>query len=317
MLLAPTVSRAAQPDASAWLTGEVGQMQPRLGFQTEYHPDQRLSNHAGELGYTQYDLRGTAPLWKSSSNDLSLAGRVRYQDMDTTATLPSGKGLPSELWDLGLTAQFRHRLDGGSVLGLSVRGGSASDKPFYSDNVMQYGATAFARVPGGQDGHWLVLLNYDNNREILPGVPLMPGAGYWYHPSERFQVLAGVPFSSLHLRPVQDLDLNLSYVMVRTMHARATYHVTKPFSVYTGLEMFQQSYFLADRPHTENRLFFYQKRALAGAALALGGGLVLDVSGGWAFDQFYFQGENYGDRWQDRLSLDDGVFFGGQLGYRF
>lgn len=44
---------------------------------------------------------------------------------------------------------------------------------------------------------------------------------------------------------------------------------------------------------------------------------MLDINDGWAFDRFFFQGENYGDRWQDRVSLEDGVFFGGQIGYRF
>ncbi len=317
LLLAAVPALASPADGSAWLTSELGLLQPRLSYQAEHQFDQRVDNHSGEVGFNQHDLRAITPLWQNSSNELSLAGRARYLDLDTTAVLPSGKGLPSELWDLNLAAQFRHRLDGGSVLGLSVRGGSASDKPFHSDGENQYGATAFARLPSGRDGAWIILANYDNNRELFPGMPLIPGAGYWYAPSKRFQVLAGVPFSSLHLRPLADLDLNLSYAMVRTLRARATYHLVKPLSVYTGFEMFHQCYLLADRAHSENRLFLYQKRALAGTAYELGHGLVLDVSGGWAFDRFFFEGENYGDRWQDRLSLEDGAFFAGQIGYRF
>ncbi|MBI4797850.1 MAG: hypothetical protein HY794_03745 [Desulfarculus sp.] len=317
LFLAPAPGLAAAPEVGAWLTSELGQMKPRLGYQAEHQGDQKTTDHGGGLGFTQHELRGSTPLWQNSSNDLSLSGRARYMDLDTPAKLPSGKSMPAELWDLNLSAQFRHRLDNDVVLGLAARGGSASDKPFHSDGESQYGATAFARLPSGQHGAWLVLVNYDNNREIITGMPLIPGAGYWYAPSKQFQVLAGVPFSSLRYRPLTDLDLSLSYVMTRTLRARATYHLAPPLSVYTGFEMFHQSYLLADRPRSENRLFFYQKRALAGTSYELGRGLVLDISGGWAFDRFFFQGENYGDRWQDRLSLEDGAFFAGQVGYRF
>lgn len=252
LILLPLALAAPAEGAAAWFTSELGLLQPRVGYSAEHQGNQRVDNHRGELGFTQHELRALTPVWQSSSNELALSGRARYMDLDTNVVLPSGKSMPQELWDLNLAAQFRYRLDDGNVLGLSLRGGSASDKPFHSDSENQYGATAFARMPSGKNGAWLVLANYDNNRELFPGMPLIPGAGYWYAPSKVFQVLAGAPFSSLHLRPLPDLDLNVSYAMVRTLNARATYHLAKSLRVYTGFEMFHQGYLLADRPRSEN-----------------------------------------------------------------
>jgi hypothetical protein len=310
-------SLAGPTDISAWFGGDLGRVSPSVSYGNEFHPSEKVLGSSAEVGYTQYELRAMTPLWQSSTQELALTGNARYEDMDSNAKLPSGKSLPAELWDLGMSLSYRRALDNGWMLGGALRLGSASDKPFHSDSENTYGGTAFVRMPSGDHGAWVFLANFDLHREVMPGVPVIPGVGYLYTPSKKVRLLVGAPFSSLSLRPVEDLDLSVSYAMVRTLKARATYRLTQPLSVYTGFEMFHQAYYLADRDHSENQLFLYQKRALGGVTYALGHGLVLDLSGGWSFDRFFFQGENYGDRDQDRLDLENGAYFAGSLGYRF
>lgn len=323
LLCLPLLAALASPalagpmDISSWLSGDLGRMKPSVSYGNEFHPSEKVVGQGSEVGYTQYEVRAATPLWQSSSQELALMGNMRYEDMDTNAKLPSGKSLPAELWDMGVSMSYRRALDNGYMLGGSLRLGSASDKPFHSDSENTYGGTAFVRMPSGQHDAWIFLANFDLHRELLPGLPVIPGVGYLYSPSNQFRLLLGAPFSSLSLRPTSDLDFSVSYAMIRTLRARLTYRLAEPLKVYTGFEMFHQGYYLADRDHTENQLFLYQKRALAGVTYALGHGLVLDVSGGWSFDRFFFQGENYGDRDKDRIDLDDGAYFAGQLGYRF
>src|SRR5262249_38060790 len=53
--------------------------------------------------------------------------------------------------------------------------------------------------------------------------------------------------------------------------------------------------FLADRVHTKDRLFAYDKRVSAGLQLTLSRHVTLDLSGGDVFDRFFFLGQGYSD----------------------
>ena len=45
--------------------------------------------------------------------------------------------------------------------------------------------------------------------------------------------------------------------------------------------------------------------------------LTLDLSAGWAFDRMWFEGEDFDERGQNRLDLDDGLYVGAVVSFRF
>ncbi len=317
--LAPAAPVRAQMDLSPLLSAELGRLKTSLSYQAETSGEQKVTSPSqpADLGYTQQDLRAFGPLWQGPGQELSLAGRARLLALDTTARFPSGQVMPSELWDLGLSALYRRRLSNGWIVGGQLGSGSASDKPFQGEKEMLLSATAFARIPNGERDAWLVFLNYDHKRDYSDYAPVIPGAAYWWTPSRQFQALIGLPLLSLRWRPAPDWDFSVSYAIPRTLRSRASYRLWGPLKVYGGYEMTSQSFFLSGRMHEEDRLYFYQRRALGGLEVSLGRGLALDLFGGWSFDRMFFEGQNYGDRGQQRVDVDDGAFLGGRLGYRF
>ena len=45
--------------------------------------------------------------------------------------------------------------------------------------------------------------------------------------------------------------------------------------------------------------------------------LSLELSGGWAFDRFYFEGEDYDDRDDNRIDVESGPFGKAMVSVRF
>jgi len=294
----------------------MGNLKARVGYQATLYPDQAVKDQRADLGYVQHNFRLSAPVWQNERQELSLGLGAEYMPLTTGARFPSGQAMPGELWDLSASALYRRKLDNGWIAGGMLRVDSASDKPFRSEKESGLNASAFLRLPAGGKDAWLLLLNYDYNRDFLGGSPI-PGAAYWWEPGEHLQALLGLPLASLRWRPVKDLTLSGTYIAPTTLYTRASYQLARPLSLFVGYEMFNQRWYLSARPREENRLFHYQKRGLAGFDYALAQGLRLEVMGGYSFDRLFFQGENWGDRGQERVDVAGGPFVSGQLSYRF
>src|SRR5262249_50746848 len=144
-------------------------------------------------------------------------------------------------------------------------------------------------------------------------IPL-PGVAYIWQPSECFRVNIGLPFQLMY-RPIDDLTFDLSYMLLTTIHARATYRLCHPLRVFVGYDWGNESYFLADRLSEKDRFLSYDQRLTAGLQYHVTRNFALELSGGYAFDRFYFQGQHFSDRHHDRVDVGDGGFvsFQGQL----
>ncbi len=201
----------------------------------------------------------------------------------------------------------------GWIGGGSLSVGSASDKPFHSINEMTVGVNAFLRVPQGDHNAWLFSLSYSPTSELpFP----IPGVAYIYQPSDYLRINIGLPFAVWY-RPWDDLTLELSYMLLRTVHARAAYRVCAPVRVYAGFDWSNESYFLADRNDENDRFFYYEKRLSAGVQVFLRRQALLDISGGYVFDRFYFQGHQYNDRNHDRIDVGSGPLLGLRFELRY
>jgi hypothetical protein len=69
--------------------------------------------------------------------------------------------------------------------------------------------------------------------------------------------------------------------------------VTEKCNIHVGLDFNNQNFFLADRADTSQRFFYNNDQVSAGAQYAFGPNVLVEASGGYAFDRFYFEGKNF------------------------
>jgi hypothetical protein len=221
--------------------------------------------------------------------------------------------LPGELWDVSLGAGYRHKFDNDWVAGAQFAFGSASDRPFASGEEITVTANGFLRIPAGETDGWVFLLNYSNNREFLPNVPI-PGIAYDWDPGETVRALLGIPLTSVRWEPLDRLTLEGFYFIPRTIRAKVGYQLLDPLQLYATFAWDNDRFFRADRDDDDDRLFFYEKRVMGGVRWDITEDVWLDLAGGYVFDRFFFEAEEYDDRHGHKLEIDDGPVLRLQLG---
>jgi hypothetical protein len=309
----------AQEELLDLLDPAMGQLRPRAEYRLTVVPDQPVAGQPTELGMLQHDFRLTTPLRQDDRDEWFATVRVREQVFDTEAVLPdTGDPFPDELWNVRAALGYRHRFDSGWIAAAHVRLGSPSDEPFASFDEIDVGATGVLRVPHRERGAWLFFLDYSKTRELLGGVPL-PGVGYAYRPSDTLDLVVATGFVTVLYQPTEKLTLRAYYAAVRTVDLRVMYQLFRPVRLWAGFDWTDERYLRADRPDSDDRLFYYEKRFRVGAIIGLARypQLYIDLSVGYTFDRFYFEGEDYSDRHDNRIDVDSGFFGAVRLGARF
>jgi hypothetical protein len=312
--ISPSPSPGAFGDSSGPFGMAFGPSQPRVQYRFTAFPDEPVAGQPASLGFVRHDFLGTTPLWRDGPDELSFRANVRYEEFTTQAILPdSHVPFPKELWDVQLGLNYRHQFDNGWVGGAGVTFGSASDKPFHSINEMTAGLHTFLMVPSYGNDAWLFSLSYSSNSQ-LP-IPI-PGVAYLWQPSDNFRANIGLPFQ-LMWRPIDDLTLDLSYMLLYTVHARATYRLCEPVRAYVGFDWGTESYLRADREDDNNRLFYEDKRLTAGVQWRVCPNATLEVFGGYTFDRSYFESQHVSESSFNRIVVGDGGFGGARLEFRY
>jgi hypothetical protein len=298
---------------------ELGKLPLTSEYRVTVFPDQPVAGQPAELGLLQQDFSLSVPLWQGPADEWSTSFRLRNQEFATGAVLPdTGEPFPDELWNIRFGTTYRHRFDSGWIGAINVNVGSPSDRPFASFDEIDISATAVLRVPARERDAWIFFLNYGSNREFWPHIPI-PGLGYSWEPSDQFSAVVATGFVSVQYEPVEKLTLTASYVAVRTVDVRLTYQLFRPVRVWVGFDWTNERYLRADRPDPDDRLFYYEKRIRAGAIIGLARKpqLYVEVTGGYSFDRFYFEGESYSDNDDNRVDVEAGPFAAVRLGARF
>jgi hypothetical protein len=318
LVLGRTVPAAAQAELLQWVDPTLGKLMGRSDYRVTFYSDERVEGQSAILGLTQHNFTLVAPLFQDSRDEWSMSARLRYQNYDTQAVLPdSGQRLPQELWDGRAGLSYRHKFDNAWTLGGNVTVGSASDKPFHSEDELILHATGLLRVPSGARNAWLFSLSYASDAEIFGTrhIPI-PGMAYLYSPTDTFKAVVGFPFTSVEYKPFKPLTLEASYLPLRTVRARATYVVFAPLRVFLGFDADHDSYYLAERGDKDDQLFYYEKRVTGGVRFDLRH-FGIELTGGYVFDRFYFEGERYSDRHENRFDVHDGTFVAVRAGVRW
>jgi hypothetical protein len=284
------------------------------GYGLTWFPSQPVSGQPTDLTAWRQELSLFAPVQQEGSDTATVGLSIKNTIFGTDAILPTtGRPFPKTLWDIGAGVAYSHRLDNGWTAGVVVAGGSASDKPFSQSNVLNASVAAYLTVPAVERDHWVFGVLYSPTAEFPYPIP---SVAYFYRPSEDLDVNIGIPFL-LRWRPQNDVSVELFYLPIRTVSAKATWEFAPGYFAYARFDWANESYFLADRQDNGFRFFSYEKRLAGGLQFELPYRLRFDVSAGYAFDRFYFEGKDYGDRWRDRVDVGGGWFAALQVRLQF
>jgi hypothetical protein len=313
-LASPAIATA---QLEQWLNPTLGESKPEADYRLTLYPDQPVRDQPTHIKWVEQRVTFSTPLFQNPRDELSLIGYARGADLNHDAVLPDvgPTPLPDELYNIRFGPAYRHRFDNGWVGGGVLQVGSASDKPFDSEEELTVLLTTFLRIPSGERNAWLVSLNYTNMGEFLGNAPF-PGLAYIYSPSDKFQAVIGVPFTSIRATPHERVIINLHWVPVRTVAARLIVEIFRPLRFLAGFDWDNDAYFRADREDKEDKLFYYEKRVTAGFRFDLRH-VGLELTGGYAFDRFFFEGERYADNGKNRIDVDDSFFGVAKLNFRF
>lgn len=285
---------------------DYGSMKLKVDYEQDNYFNDAVSGQDGELRMTRRDFRLSVPVYRDDHRAWTLFGGVGMTELDTDARLPDTfERLPDTLWDIRVGASYRQELENDWTLGLMASVGSPSDKPFASAAEIAVNANGYLRIPDGERNAWLVLVNFANNRDFLPNVPL-PGVAYHYTPNEDFSLMAGVPLVALRWKPAEKWSLEASYFIPRNVHAMLNYRPVEAVRLFARFDWTNQRFFRHDRPDNDDRFFYFEKRVEAGVRWDINDRVSLEAAGGWAFDRFWFEGEDFGDRGDNRVGISDG-----------
>lgn len=294
----------------------VGQARSRVSYGFTEYFDQRVPSQGTSFGLFRQSFAASSPIWQDDHNEWTASVNLREETFHTGGTiLPNtGQPFPDNLWDVRFATGFRHLFDNGWIASANVSVGSASDQPFHSIHEMTAGVNASLRIPSGERNAWLFTLNYSATSEV--NFPI-PGIAFLYNPSDWFQAIIGFPFVHVNYRPTDDLTLSVSYALLTNFSARATYRAAPWIRVYGSFNVENESYFRVDRPDDRDRLFSYDDKLAVGVQFPFSPWLNLDVSTGYVFNHYYFEGRSRSDRNSNRINIDDGPFLGANLQFRF
>ena len=277
----------AQSELQMWVNPELGKQIPRSEYRFTYYPDQKVEDQQTDLGLTEHRLSFFVPLFQDTNDEWGLSARTRAQLIDTHARFPEAGGrFPSELWDASATFSYRHKFDNRWIAGIALTGGSASDEPFNSWDEVYYRVVTMLLVPHGERNAWIFSLIYASDQDLFNLNIPFPGIAYVWVPSDRFRAVIGVPFSTIEFKPVEPLTLEAQYFPPRGIRARVTWQVFQPLRAWVGFDWDHDKYYRADRDDKDDKIFYYE-------------------------------GESYSDRKDNRIDVESGPFVVGRVSVRF
>jgi hypothetical protein len=314
---------AALAPGTAWginliplLDSELGNRPGVFSYRLRHHDRTKVRGQDTHLTRTAQDIDAFWPVFRTGNNELNLYGGISARELDSGLRFPgSGRELPQNLYRVRLGFGVEHRTEQGWIWGLVSLINSPTDRPFSGRNVVGINSTLILRIPHRGDNAWIFYLNYNSTRSTFRGAPL-PGLGYWIEHGKQFRAMIGLPFA-VDWRPVPRLVLNATYIPIRNVSAKASYKIGERLRAYTSFSWSHKRYLLSDRAIDDERLYSYEKRITAGLEIRLTKFIRVNLSAGYVFDRYYFFGEGFEDRRNDRVDLENGVVLTATLGFAF
>ncbi len=300
---------------------KMGDQQTSADYRVDHYFEVDTDRRDDDLSLTRHDLNVRVPISQDEQQEWTFGVGFEALDFNTDVTFPDTSlpwrrdAFPDELYDVRFDVTYRRRLDNDWIIGGQFAISSPSDRPFASIHEMAVMFNGSLRIPHGESDAWLFFLNYSSNREFLPHVPI-PGLGYQLD-REKLRALIGVPVSTVHYEPLEWLHLDARYFVPRTIDAEISVLPAHDLRFYAGYHWSNHRYLRHDRHDHDDRLFYYEQNVEGGVEWKITESISLDVHGGYALNRFFFEGEKYSDRDENRINIDDGPFLGARLAIRF
>lgn len=268
-------------------------------------PGQQVQGQASDLALTGFQANLAAPLrispdgrriWLATSN-------FEYLQIDTAAIFPDSLiEVPQVLWKFGLGTMHLREFDNGWSGGGMLSFGTASDRPFADLREMTMTSLAFLNVPRGPRDAWNFSLFYSPTSQLpFP----IPGVAYVWSPSDRFTANIGVPFA-LRYQPTETWTFSADYRPLTAVNVRATRSLGFDWNLYARYEVVNETYWLAERTNSQDRLYLFDQRAALGLNRKLPAGFSLDLGAAYVFDRRIFQAESFSGSRSDVLEISSG-----------
>jgi hypothetical protein len=302
------------------LTGVIGnlmQTNPHMGG--TLYATEPVSGQPTNLGMSRQFLQFSAPIWSNGKDTLVFSTHVQSTLLNTSAVLPvTNMALPNQLWNIWFGANYFHVFENGTIGAMLFEAGSASDQPFSQVRNDSAAGTGLFIIPSGGRNAWILGLQASTNSQVLYNIPI-PGGAYLYNPNDDFQAIIGFPYSAINYRIRKDIQLQLLYMFLTTVHTRVAYQPTDDWQVYFGFDWMNENYALANRIDSGERFFYYEKRLIGGWQWFFTKHLAIELSGGYAFNRYFdtSTGFNFSLSSPTHLGIGAGPFGTIQIDYRF
>jgi hypothetical protein len=98
----------------------------------------------------------------------------------------------------------------------------------------------------------------------------------------------------------------LAYRPLTAVNLRASRSLGADWNLYARYEVVNETYWLAERTNSQDRLYLFDQRAAFGLDRNLPAGFRLDLSAAYVFDRRIFQAESFSDNRSDVLDISPG-----------
>jgi hypothetical protein len=307
-------SPQSKPDIPFAGLGMGTQTPSPLRYAATWFPSTSVEGQSAHWGMVGQDLSFMCPLVMAPPNFWLFTASVRHRLIDTQAVMPTtGQAYPDELWNASLGLTYARKLDNGWTAAGGVTVGSSSDQPFGTMHELNVGINAMLRVPHGERNAWMYFLMYAPFSEI--SFPI-PGVAFQWNPSDQFRANIGLPFQITY-RPNEQWTLEASYMLIHTIHAKATWRLSERLSVFGAYDWSNEVYSLADRVDNDERFYLYDQRVSLGLESPLLSFATLSATGGYAFDRYSFTGTRWDTTGTNRVDIGNGPFASLQFKIRY
>ncbi len=201
-------------------------------------------------------------------------------------------GLPKNLQDQSFGVAFVFYRDTEWTLSAGAAIGYAGNNLYADESASYAKIDLMASHPLDERSQLQIFLSYDGNRTFLPDIP-MPGIAYVRQHNEQLKYMIGLPVSMIEYKPVQELTLRASYLLVDNFTLSARYDLTKQVAFLLDYRSKADAFQYRDEGN--DRLFFEQKTIEAAVEYTPIKNLTLTAAAGFAFDQRFTTGYDMQD----------------------